>query len=104
MDLPDPCLDENARMAVNLATIASHQECAQPSARRSLRIGAKFNRSRAQPPRIDALDEEVVETDFPVFIDNDSAIPHGVVAQHAMSSVVCRCRKAGDQRYRQPLG
>jgi len=98
-------LDENTAKWRHLATIASHQECAQRLLEVAADCAANTTAREYRHLAIDALDEEMVETDFAIFVDDDGAVPHGVVAQHAIEQRgLAAAEKASDQRYRQPLG
>ena len=74
-------LDENTAKWRHLATVAFHQECAQRLLEVAADCAANTTAREYGHLAIDALDEEMVETDFAVFVDNDGAVLHGVVAQ-----------------------
>ena len=98
-------LDQNPAKWRHLATIAPYQQCAQ----RLLQIAANCAANTAAREHrhlaIDALDQQMIETDFAVFVDDDGAVPHGVVAQQSIEQRgLAAAEKPGDQRYRQPLG
>jgi len=98
-------LDENTAKWRYLATVASHQERAQRLLEVAADCAANTTAREYGYLAIDALDEEMVETHFAIFVDDDGAVPHGVVAQHAIEQRgLAAAEKAGDQRYRQPLG
>ena len=74
-------LDENTAKWRNLAAIAFHQERAQRLLEIAADCAANTTAREHRHLAIDALDEEMVESDFAVFVDDDGAVPHGVVAQ-----------------------
>jgi hypothetical protein len=98
-------LDENTAKRRNLATIASHQQCAQRLLEVAADCAANTTAREYSHLAIDALDEEMIKTDFAVFVDDDGAVLHVVVAQQAIEQRgLAAAEKAGDQRYRQPFG
>src|SRR5262249_34540063 len=98
-------LDENTAKWRHLATVAPHQKCAQ----RLLKVAADGAANAAARKHghlaIDAFDQEMVEADFPVFVDDDRAVLHAVVPQHAIEQRrFAAAEKPGYQRYWQALG
>ena len=68
------CLDQNTAKWRHLAAIAFHQQRAQRLLEVAADCAANTTAREHRHLAIDALDQEMVETDFAVFVDDDGAV------------------------------
>lgn len=91
-------LDQNTTKWRYLAAIAFHQKCAQRLLEVAANCTANATAREHGDLAIDALDQEMVKTDFAVFVNDDGAVAHGAVAQQAIEQRgLAAAEKAGDQ-------